>query len=48
MTYDVQGLQVPAITSLGIGIDNHGKGPPGNDVYLDDVAIDANRIGCLP
>jgi hypothetical protein len=22
--------------------------PPGNDAYFDDVAIDANRVGCLP
>jgi hypothetical protein len=39
---------IDAFASHGLGIDNHGPIPEDDDVYLDDIAIDANRIGCLP
>jgi hypothetical protein len=48
VTYDTSGHQPPPFTAVGLGMDNHSANPPGNDVYLDDVAIDANRVGCLP
>lgn len=48
VTYDASGHQPPAFTAMGLGMDNHSANPPGNDVYLDDVAIDASRVGCLP
>jgi hypothetical protein len=48
VTYDTSGHQPPAFTAMGLGMDNHSANPPGNDVYLDDVAIDATRVGCLP
>ncbi len=46
--YDASGHQPAALTAVSLGIDNHSPNPPGNDVYLDDIAIDAARIGCLP
>ena len=48
VTYDTSGHQPPAFTAVGLGMDNHSANPPGNDVYLDDIAIDAARVGCLP
>lgn len=39
---------IPAFTALQIGIDNHGPTSADNDVWLDDIAIDAARIGCPP
>ena len=46
--YDASGHQPAALTAVSLGIDNHSANPPGNDVYLDDIAVDAARIGCLP
>jgi hypothetical protein len=46
--YDASGHKPDALTAVSLGIDNHSPNPPGNDVYLDDIAIDAARIGCLP
>lgn len=35
-------------TELGLGMDDHGAQPGQLDVYFDDVAVDAKRIGCVP
>lgn len=40
--------EVAPLTSVGLGMDNHSATVGSNDVYLDDIAIDAERVGCLP
>jgi hypothetical protein len=45
-SYAAEGIEIPAFTAVGIGLDNHSANPPGNDLYIDDIAIDAARIGC--
>jgi hypothetical protein len=48
-TYDVSGGQtVPAFTAIRLGLETHAANSSTNDVYVDDVAIDAKRVGCLP
>jgi hypothetical protein len=39
---------VAPLTAISLGIDNHSATVGNNDVYLDDIAIDAERVGCLP
>ena len=39
---------IPPLTALTLGIDTHVATPSAVDVWIDDVAIDANRVGCLP
>lgn len=45
-SYASEGAELMPFTAVGIGLDNHGANPPGNDLYIDDIAIDGARIGC--
>jgi hypothetical protein len=48
-TYAYSGAEVvPAFTSVKLGIETHSANTSTDDVYLDDIAIDGARIGCLP
>ena len=39
--------EVAPLTAISLGIDNHSATVGSNDVYLDDIAIDGERIGCI-
>lgn len=39
---------IPTFTSIKLGIETHVASPSAYDVYIDDVALDTARIGCLP
>ena len=45
-SYLSAGQTVPPFTALGLGIEDHSASPPGDDVFLDDIAIGATRMGC--
>lgn len=38
---------VPAFTAIKLGIETHSSNTSTDDVYIDDVAFDAARLGCL-
>lgn len=40
------GLEVPALTGLGLGFGNHGATDPTNEAFFDDVALGNARLGC--
>jgi hypothetical protein len=46
-SYPTQGKTVQALTTMSLGIQNHSANTPPDDVYIDDVAVDATRINCL-
>ncbi len=41
-------LTVPAFAAIKLGVETHSTNTSADDVYFDDVALDAARIGCLP
>jgi hypothetical protein len=45
--YDATHMPLDELASLGIGVDNHGAMDSDSDVWIDDVAVDAKRVGCL-
>jgi hypothetical protein len=47
VTYDTTHMPLDAMVSMGIGVDNHSTMPSDSDVYIDDIAIDTKRVGCL-
>jgi hypothetical protein len=48
MSYASGGATAQSFTSMSLGIENHSSSPPTNDVYVDDVVIDSQRLHCLP
>ncbi len=42
------GSAVPSLDAFSIGLETHVSTPSENDFYFDDVAIDGQRVGCLP
>ena len=48
MTRTLLSLAVPAFAAIKLGVETHSPNTSADDVYFDDVAFDAARIGCLP
>jgi hypothetical protein len=45
-SYLSAGQTLPPFTALGLGVEDHSASAPGDDVFLDDIAIGATRMGC--
>ena len=39
---------IPSFTAIKLGLETHSSNTSTDDVYIDDVALDGARIGCLP
>jgi hypothetical protein len=39
---------VPSLSDIELGFETHSANSATDDVYFDDVALDAKRVGCLP